>query len=96
MYIVISKIELSETHGELKFSEYGYTTDISLQEEINISYDQTLGIFIEDNKDGLEDNSLNISTFFINSNVEHVYEARTEVYDSDELKGINITNINQL
>jgi hypothetical protein len=95
MYIVISKIELSEIQGELKFSDYGYTTDTSLQEEINILYDDSLGSYIEQNKEGLENGTINISSFFSNS-VDHVFEARTMVYDSNELDGINITSINQL
>ena len=95
MYIVISKIELSEIQGELKFSDYGYTTDISLQEEINLSYDNTLGLFIEENREGLENGTIDISSFFSNG-VDHVFEARTVVYDSNDLEGINITSINQL
>lgn len=96
MFIVISKIELSDIHGELKFSDHAFTTDVSLQEEINHLYDNTLGIFIEDNRVALEMKTLDISTFFNDNNVEYVYEARTEVYDSDELRGVEITNINQL
>jgi len=96
MFIVISKIELSDIPGELKFSEHAFTTDVSLQEEINASYDDALGTFIEDNRVALEMKTLDISKFFIDNKVNYVYEARTEVYDSDELKGINITNINQL
>lgn len=96
MFIVISKIELSDIPGELKFSEHAFTTDVSLQEEINASYDDTLGTFIEDNRVALEMKTLDISKFFIDNKVNYVYEARTEVYDSDELKGVEITNINQL
>ena len=96
MYIVISKIELSETPGELKFTEHAFTTDVSLQEEINDLYDNTLGTFIEDNRVALEMKTLDISTFFNDNNVELVYEARTEVYDSEDLKGVEVTNINQL
>ena len=89
MFIVISKIELSNVPGELKFSEYGFTTDVSLQEEINNLYDNTLGTFIEDNRVALEMKTLDISTFFNDNNVELVY-------DSDDLKGVEVTNINQL
>lgn len=96
MYIVISKIELSDIPGELKFSEHAFTTDISLQEEINNLYDNTLGAFIEDNRVALEMKTLDISTFFNDNDVELVYEARTEVYDSGELTGVEVTNINQL
>lgn len=96
MYIVISKIELNEILGELKFSEHSFTTNISLQEEINHLYDNTLGDFIENNRVALEMKTIDISTFFNDNNVRHVYEARTEVYDSDGLTGVEITNINQL
>lgn len=96
MYIIISKIELSETPGELKFKEHAFTTDVSLQEEINDLYDNTLGTFIEDNRVALEMKTIDISTFFNDNNVELVYEARTEVYNSEDLKGVEVTNINQL
>jgi len=96
MYIVIDKIELNDSNDGLKFSEYGYTSDTTIQKSINDNYDSSIGIFIGDNQERLYDKTVNISIFFSENNVEHVYVAKTEVYDSEEVKGVNITNINQL
>tara|TARA_R110001592_G_scaffold22636_1_gene89744 strand:+ start:809 stop:1090 length:282 start_codon:yes stop_codon:yes gene_type:complete len=93
MITIISKIELEGTDN-LKYTDVGFTTDISVINEINEAYDSTLGKFLGENRTKLEIGEVLISTFF--SGVSYVNEARTEVENTDELNLSEITNINQL
>jgi len=90
---IISKIELEGTDN-LNYTDVGYTTDISVINEINEAYDSTLGKFLGENRTKLEIGEVSISTFF--SGVSYVNEARTEVENVDALSLIEITNVNQL
>jgi len=90
---IISKIELEGTDN-LNYTDVGYTTDISVINEINEAYDSTLGKFLGENRTKLEIGEVSISTFF--SGVSYVNEARTEVENVDSLSLIEITNVNQL
>ena len=93
MITIISKIELEGTDN-LKYTDVGFTTDISVINEINEAYDGTLGKFLGENRTKLEIGEVLISTFF--SGVSYVNEARTEVENVDALSLIEITNVNQL
>ena len=93
MITIITKIELEGTDN-LNYTDVGYTTDISVINEINEAYDSTLGKFLGENRNKLEIGEVSISTFF--SSVSYVNEARTEV-DTIEGSGLTeITNTNQL
>ena len=93
MITIITKIELEGTDN-LKYTDVGYTTDISLINEINEAYDVSLGVFLGENRTKLEIGEVSISTFF--SGVSYVNEARTEVESVEGLSLIEITNVNQL
>ena len=93
MITIISKIELEGTDN-LNYTDVGYTTDISVINEINEAYDSTLGKFLGENRTKLEIGEVSISTFF--SGVSYVNEARTEVESLEGLSLIEITNVNQL
>ena len=93
MITIISKIELEGTDN-LKYTDVGYTTEVSLINQINESYDVSLGVFLGENRTKLEIGEVSISTFF--SGVSYVNEARTEVESVEGLSLIEITNINQL
>jgi len=93
MITIISKIELEGTDN-LKYTDVGFTTDISVINEINEAYDSTLGKFLGENRTKLEIGEVLISAFF--DGVSYVNEARTEVENTDELNLSEITNINQL
>ena len=93
MITIISKIELEGTDN-LNYTDVGYTTDITVINEINEAYDSTLGKFLGENRTKLEIGEVSISTFF--SGVSYVNEARTEVESLEGLSLIEITNVNQL
>ena len=93
MITIISKIELEGTDN-LKYTDVGFTTDISVINEINEAYDSTLGKFLGENRTKLEIGEVLISAFF--DGVSYVNEARTEVENTDELNLSEIININQL
>ena len=93
MITIISKIELEGTDN-LKYTDVGYTTEVSLINEINEAYDVSLGVFLGENRTKLEIGEVSISAFF--SGVSYVNEARTEVENVDALSLIEITNVNQL
>tara|TARA_B110000285_G_scaffold130114_1_gene146240 strand:+ start:631 stop:912 length:282 start_codon:yes stop_codon:yes gene_type:complete len=90
---IITKIELEGTDN-LNYTDVGYTTDVSLINEINEAYDVSLGVFLGENRTKLEIGEVSISTFF--SGVSYVNEARTEVESVEGLSLIEITNVNQL
>ena len=93
MITIISKIELEGTNN-LNYTDVGYTTDVSLINEINEAYDVSLGVFLGENRTKLEIGEVSISTFF--SSVSYVNEARTEVDTIEGLGLTEITNTNQL
>ena len=93
MITIISKIELEGTDS-LKYTDVGYTEDISIINQINEDYDSTLGKFLGENRTKLTLGEVSISTFF--SGVSYVNEARTEVETVEGLNLSEITNINQL
>ena len=93
MITIISKIELEGTDN-LKYTDVGYTTEVSLINQINEAYDVSLGAFLGENRTKLELGEVLISTFF--SGFSYVNEARTEVESVEGLSLIEITNVNQL
>ena len=93
MITIISKIELEGTDN-LKYSDVGYTTDVSVINEINEQYDFTLGTFLGENRTKLEIGEVSISTFF--ANTSYVNEARTQVENTDALELVEINDINEL
>tara|TARA_R110001592_G_scaffold144715_5_gene368047 strand:- start:304 stop:585 length:282 start_codon:yes stop_codon:yes gene_type:complete len=93
MYYIISKIELEGTEN-LKYSDYGTTTDIEIVNQINEDYDSTLGAFLGENRTKIELGLVSVSTFF--ESTPFVYEARTQVDNVEGLGVLNITNLNEL
>ena len=93
MITIIGKIELEGTEN-LKYTDVGYTTEVSLINEINEAYDASLGAFLGENRTKLELGEVSISTFF--SGVSYDNEARTEVESIEGLNLSEITNITQL
>ena len=53
MITIISKIELEGTDN-LKYTDVGYTTEVSLINQINEAYDVSLGAFLGENRTKLE------------------------------------------
>jgi len=93
MTTIISKIQLEGTDN-LKYTDIGYTTEVSLINEINESYDSTLGKFLAENRTKLELGEISISNFF--NGVSYFNEARVEAENADNLNLSEIININQL
>jgi len=93
MITIISKIELENTDN-LKYTDVGYTEDVSIINQINESYDSTLGKFIGENRTKLTLGEVSISEFF--ATTEYVNEAATQTDSIDGLDLVEITNINQL
>ena len=93
MYIIITKIELEGTDN-LKYTDDGYTTDINIANQINESYDASLGAFLGANRTKLSLGEVSISTFF--ASTSYVHEARTEVETIEGLGLNEITDINLL
>jgi len=93
MITIISKIELEGT-DYLKYTDVGYTEDVSIINQINEGYDASLGKFIGENRTKLTLGEVSISTFF--QTTEYVNEAATQTDSIDGLDLVEITNINQL
>ena len=93
MYYIISKIEL-EGSDNLKYSDYGTTTDESIVNQINEDYDATLGKFLAENRTKLNIGEISVSVFFETTAV--VYEARTVVDNVDDLGLKAVSNFNEL
>lgn len=93
MITIITKIEL-ESLNIVKFTEVGYTGDSELIDSINKNYDETLGSFLAENRTKLENEEINVSTFF--SETDYVNEARTEVNTLEGRNLIEIKDINDL
>jgi hypothetical protein len=93
MITIISKIELGD-NNTLILTDVGYTTDVNIISYINQSYDNTLGIFIAQNRTKLELGETFISSFFVDIN--YINEARIQVDTIEGLDLIEIININQL
>lgn len=93
MITIISKIEL-EAPDNLKYTDYGYTEDQAVINQINEDFDATLGAFLGENRTKLELGEVLISSFF--DNVAFVYEARTQVTTVEGLGLSEITDITQL
>jgi hypothetical protein len=93
MITIISKIELGD-NNTLILTDVGYTTDVNIISDINQSYDNTLGIFIAQNRTKLELGETFISSFFVD--IDYINEARIQVDTIEGLNLIEIININQL
>ena len=91
--IIISKIEL-EGLNSLKYTDVGYTEDESIANEINESFDITLGAFLAENRTKLNIGEASVSTFF--NGIEYVNEARTVVDTVEGLNLIPVTSITQV
>ncbi len=85
MYFIINKIEYK--NESVVYTPIGYTTDLIFRDEINNSYESTMGIWIENNKNELESGEIDISVFFETNPV--VYVAKTYSDTNDGLNEIN-------
>ena len=93
-YIIIFKIEKVPNHNALQSTEYGYTEDTNLADEINEDYDQTFGTFLAFNQTKLQKNLVNVSDFF--DNTPFVYQATSMSDDIEGMNLIKISNISEL
>ena len=89
MFIIITKIEL-ETFDTLKHTEFAYTTNQIIADEVNEDYDVTLGVYLAENRTGLENGSITIDGFFVGG-VTYVYEARMI---AGTIEGLDLIEIN--
>jgi len=94
MITIITKIEL-ETVDTLKHTEFAYTTDTSIIDQVNQDYDIGLGVYLAQNRTGLENSSITIDGFFTGGTT-YVYEARMIVDTVEGLGLVEITDINDL
>jgi hypothetical protein len=90
-YNIISKIEYID--GEVRYTPIGYTLDMNDVNIINNQYDNTLGLWVEENKTELENGTKSIGEFF--SIVSIVYVARY-ITTSVEGMGLNDINVDEL
>jgi len=93
-YIIIVKIEQEPNENALKSTEYGYTQDTNLADEINENYDHTLGAFIAFNLTKIEKNIVSVSEFF--NETPFVYQANSTCDDIEGMDLIQINNISEL
>ena len=91
MTTIITKIEL-ETVDTLKHTETAYTTDTNIVNQINTNYDQGIGVFLAENRTGLENGSITIDGFFVGG-VTYVYEARMV---AETIEGLDLIEINDI
>ena len=94
MITIITKIEL-ETVDTLRHTEFGYTTDSSIVQQVNESYDVSLGVYLAENRTSLENGTMTIDSFFTGG-LTHVYEARMTVETVEGLGIPEINNVNEL
>ena len=92
MTTIISKIELLEGQF-LKYTDIGYTEDNELINSINENYDNSLGLFLGENRTKIEIGIVTLNEFF--DTVEYVNEARTQTEEIDE-KLIKINKLTDL
>ena len=92
MITIIEKVELGN-NGEIIDTEVGYTENVSLVNEININYDESMGEFIGRNRTNLDNEVVFMSTFFETTPV--VYMACT-ITDAERPDLKEIFNIDQL
>lgn len=93
MVTIINKIELEEDNN-LLYTEIGYVIDQDIIDDINIQYDETLGMFLARNLTNLEKGNVDINSFF--NDIPFVYEARTLINDIGDLNLIEIKNLKDL
>lgn len=92
MITIIEKIELGD-NGEVVTTEVGYTENVFLINEINISYDESMGEFVGKNRTNLENEVVSISTFFETTPVVHI---ASTVTDAERPDLIEIIHLNEL
>lgn len=92
-YTIITRKQ-SDNNGGIKSLNIGYTTDTTLITQINDNYDSTLGLFITENIEGLQNGTTNIGDFF--SGTSRVHEARHIIDSFGDMVLPEITDINQL
>lgn len=77
-YCILNKIELVD--GNVNFTTLGYLTNMEDCALINENYDSTYGSWIESNRSGLEDGTINISAFFDTTSVVYkTYQHTTSI-----------------
>ena len=92
MKTIISKIELIDEKF-LDYTDVGYTEDSEIINTINENYDNSLGLFLGENRTKIEIGIVSLTEFF--DAIESVNEARTQ---TEEIEGnlIKITSLKQL
>ena len=88
-YYILNKIELVD--GNVNFTTLGYLTNMEDCALINSKYESTYGSWIESNRSGLEDGTINISTFF--DTTPAVYETYQHTTSIEGMGLSEITNI---
>ena len=88
-YCIINEIKLVD--GNVNYSPIGYVTDMSKCDQINVNHEEVFVAWINDNKSGLEDGSVNISIFFDTTPV--IYEANQT---TTSVEGMGLTEITDI
>lgn len=92
MYNIISKIEI--INNEMKSTEIGFSTDQTLVDEINNIYYQPYEDWIIANREDLENQNIDIKSFFETTPV--VYSANHFTTCIEGMELTEITNINEI
>lgn len=88
-YYIVSRIELVD--GKYTQSQIGHVTTTEDRDKINQDYDSTLGAWIKENIDGLQDGSIEISEYFNEDDV--VFSAKQVTNYVDKSIFGNITGL---
>lgn len=84
MFTIINEIGMVD--GQIVYNQLGYTLSTDNINTININYDNTLGVWIETNKEELEAGTKDISEFF--EVTPSILIARTIVSNNEGLNEI--------
>lgn len=87
-YYIIHKVE--NNNGELKHTPVGYSIDQIFVEEINNNYSLTLGAWIEENKNDLENGVITATDYFTVNN--SLFLAKTTSNNIEGLTELNDLN----
>jgi hypothetical protein len=80
-YYIIDKLTLDNNTKEMITEEVGYTTKVEDYEYLQNNYNTTLGAFIENNKDELENGTKTLYEFFQNTPIVYACFTTTDNID---------------